>query len=150
MTMMMTSSISEESSHVFPRFTEKAVRDFQTNIQIVIRFRRQAADASSKVLSDVDVPDAIEAWLWCKGNYKNRLSRSVTDENIDELKACIELGFGFDSSPVDGNRHLSDTLPVLGLYCAVNKCYNDAVLLRLQQHFLPFGSPHSSTFTTGN
>ncbi|OMO56701.1 hypothetical protein CCACVL1_26363 [Corchorus capsularis] len=66
-----------------------------------------------------------EAWLKRKGNSKNRRSKSVTDEDLDELKACIELGFGFDSPEVD--QRLSDTLPALGLYYAVNKNYNDTV-----------------------
>ncbi|XP_052196699.1 uncharacterized protein LOC127804030 [Diospyros lotus] len=69
-----------------------------------------------------------EAWLRRKGNHRRRSSRrskSVTDEDLDELKACIELGFGFDSPEVD--PRLSDTLPALGLYYAVNKQYNDTV-----------------------
>ncbi|KAJ8764309.1 hypothetical protein K2173_006049 [Erythroxylum novogranatense] len=66
-----------------------------------------------------------EAWLRRKGNRKNRRSKSVTDDDLDELKACIELGFGFDSPEVD--QRLSDTFPALGLYYAVNKNYNDAV-----------------------
>ncbi|TYI05695.1 hypothetical protein ES332_A10G107000v1 [Gossypium tomentosum] len=66
-----------------------------------------------------------EAWLRRKGNSKKRRSKSVTDENLDELKACIELGFGFDSPEVD--PRLSDTFPALGLYYAVNKSYNDAI-----------------------
>ncbi|XP_042506992.1 uncharacterized protein LOC122083300 [Macadamia integrifolia] len=67
-----------------------------------------------------------EAWLRRKGNYrKTRRSRSVTDEDLDELKACIELGFGFDSPDLDSK--LSDTLPALGLYHAVNKQYSDSI-----------------------
>ncbi|CAN1221279.1 hypothetical protein LINGRAPRIM_LOCUS225, partial [Linum grandiflorum] len=66
-----------------------------------------------------------EAWLRRKKNSKNRRTKSVTDEDVDELKACIELGFGFDSPEVD--QRLSDTLPALGLYHAVNKNYNESV-----------------------
>ncbi|XVE82794.1 hypothetical protein DITRI_Ditri16bG0034200 [Diplodiscus trichospermus] len=66
-----------------------------------------------------------EAWLRRKGNSKNKRSKSVTDEDLDELKACIELGFGFDSPEVD--QRLSDTFPALGLYYAVNKNYIDTV-----------------------
>ncbi|XP_019421664.1 PREDICTED: uncharacterized protein LOC109331550 isoform X2 [Lupinus angustifolius] len=75
-------------------------------------------------------PDANrdEAWLRRKGNWKNRRSKSVTDEDVDELKACIELGFGFESSPeVELDQRLSDTLPALGLYYAVNKSYNESL-----------------------
>ncbi|KAJ4966194.1 hypothetical protein NE237_018043 [Protea cynaroides] len=73
-------------------------------------------------------PDTFrdEAWLKRKGNYRrSRISRSVTDEDLDELKACIELGFVFDSPDLD--RKLSDTLPALGLYHAVNKQYSDSI-----------------------
>lgn len=69
-----------------------------------------------------------EAWTRRKGNYRrNRCrSKSVTDEDLDELKACIELGFGFDSPEVD--QRLSDTLPALDFYHAVvNKQYSDIV-----------------------
>lgn len=51
----------------------------------------------------------------------------MTDEDLDELKACIELGFGFDSPDAEFDPKLSDTLPALGLYYAVNNQYrNDA------------------------
>ncbi|EPS66159.1 hypothetical protein M569_08616, partial [Genlisea aurea] len=65
-----------------------------------------------------------EAWQRLK-NRRHRRSRSVTDEDLEEFKACIELGFGFDSPEMD--PRLSDTLPAYGLYYAVNKQYNDAV-----------------------
>ncbi|KAA8547191.1 hypothetical protein F0562_003600 [Nyssa sinensis] len=75
-------------------------------------------------------PDTFreEAWLRRKGNHdrRKRRSKSVTDEDLDELKACIELGFGFDS-PEMVDQRLSDTLPALGLYHAVNKQYYDSV-----------------------
>ncbi|KAE8703763.1 hypothetical protein F3Y22_tig00110462pilonHSYRG00042 [Hibiscus syriacus] len=99
-------------------------------------------------------PDIIrdEAWLRKKGNRKNRRSKSVTDEDLDELKACIELGFGFDSPEVD--QRLSDTLPALCLYQAVNKNYNDAISKHTtlspsaasdcdSNISFPIGSPHA-------
>ncbi|XP_047311665.1 uncharacterized protein LOC124915061 [Impatiens glandulifera] len=74
-------------------------------------------------------PDVFreEAWRRKKGSQINRIrrSKSVTDEDLDELKGCIELGFGFDSP--DMNERLSDTIPAYGLYYAVNKQYNDTV-----------------------
>uniref|UniRef100_A0A2C9UR87 Uncharacterized protein n=2 Tax=Manihot esculenta TaxID=3983 RepID=A0A2C9UR87_MANES len=95
-----------------------------------------------------------EAWLRRKGNCKNRRSKSVTDEDLDELKACIELGFGFDSPEVD--QRLSDTLPALGLYYAVNKQYYDTVSKSVTANTTsssstasdcetpsPLGSPHT-------
>jgi len=101
-----------------------------------------------------------EAWLRRKGNWKNRRSKSVTDEDVDELKACIELGFGFESSPeVELDHRLSDTLPALGLYYAVNKHYNESLVPKTTPSSSvasdcegtpsPHGSPHSTIFTTG-
>uniref|UniRef100_A0A5B7B4A4 Membrane insertase YidC n=1 Tax=Davidia involucrata TaxID=16924 RepID=A0A5B7B4A4_DAVIN len=83
-----------------------------------------------------------EAWLKRKGNHdrRKRRSKSVTDEDLDELKACIELGFGFDSPEMD--QRLSDTLPALGLYYAVNKQYYDSVS-KPSSSSSPLGSPHT-------
>ncbi|KAL2504899.1 Protein of unknown function (DUF1685) [Abeliophyllum distichum] len=71
-------------------------------------------------------PDSYrdEAWLRRKDRRKRR-SKSVTEEDLDELKACIELGFGFDSPKMD--QRLSDTFPAYGLYYSVNKHYNDTI-----------------------
>lgn len=70
-----------------------------------------------------------EEWMRRKGKHlhrRRRKTKSVTDEDIDELKACIELGFGFDRSPELDDR-LSTTLPALGFYYAVNKQYHDTI-----------------------
>ncbi|XP_015875448.1 uncharacterized protein LOC107412235 [Ziziphus jujuba] len=45
-------------------------------------------------------------------------SDDLTDEDLHELKGCIELGFGFNEE--DGQR-LCSTLPALDLYFAVNR-----------------------------
>ncbi|KAK6923035.1 Protein of unknown function DUF1685 [Dillenia turbinata] len=78
-----------------------------------------------------------EAWQRRKGRHNNLprrgnnqhlvRSKSVTDEDLDDLKACVELGFGFNSPDMDVDRRLSDTLPALELYYAVNKNYYDSV-----------------------
>ena len=74
----------------------------------------------------------------------------MTDEDLDEFKACIELGFGFDSPEVD--QRLSDTLPALGLYYAVSKNYNETVSKSASSPSAasdcdsipsPIGSPHA-------
>ncbi|KAI7746919.1 hypothetical protein M8C21_020648, partial [Ambrosia artemisiifolia] len=71
-------------------------------------------------------PDIVrdEEWLRRKDRNHLRHNQSVTDEDIDELKACMELGFGFNES----NDRLSRTLPALELYYAVNKRYKDTML----------------------
>lgn len=93
-----------------------------------------------------------EAWLKRKGR-RNQRSKSLTDEDLDELKACIELGFGFDSPVLD--PRLSDTFPALGFYFAVNKHYQDTVSKSSSSpasdcdSSSPFDSPHT-IFLPGN
>ncbi|CAN0892819.1 hypothetical protein LINGRAHAP2_LOCUS17790 [Linum grandiflorum] len=42
----------------------------------------------------------------------------LTDEDLKELKGCIELGFGFNE---EKGQHLANTFPALDLYFAVNR-----------------------------
>lgn len=74
--------------------------------------------------------DREEAWLRKKGKRPSgRLgrSKSVTDEDLEELKGCIELGFGFEPDSPELDPRLSETIPALGLYCAVNKQYRSGL-----------------------
>ncbi|KAL2906234.1 Protein phosphatase 1 regulatory subunit 42 [Bienertia sinuspersici] len=72
-------------------------------------------------------PDSYRDELWLKRKQQSR-SKSLTDEDFDDLKACFELGFGFDSPDSISNSRLSHTLPALGFYFAVNKSYNETIL----------------------
>ncbi|CAI0556929.1 unnamed protein product [Linum tenue] len=89
-----------------------------------------------KILSWSPETGREEVWRRRKGNHnqksasRSRLGRSVTDEDLDELKACIELGFGFEPDSPDLDPRLSDALPALGFYCAVNRQYNEIILSR--------------------
>ncbi|XP_004231399.1 uncharacterized protein [Solanum lycopersicum] len=49
-----------------------------------------------------------------------RHSMSITNDDVDELGACFELGFGFDSNS-DLDPKLTKAFPALELYHAVNK-----------------------------
>ncbi|KAI3665711.1 hypothetical protein L6452_44341 [Arctium lappa] len=114
-------------------------------------------------------PDILrdEEWLKRKDIHdhrrRRRRNKSVTDEDIDELKACIELGFGFDES----NDRLSSTLPALGLYYTVNKQYHDTISksssmsssssvssysssISESDLFSPSESPHAAVFSRGD
>ncbi|KAF7840836.1 DUF1685 family protein [Senna tora] len=78
-------------------------------------------------------PDTLreDAWQRRKSNHvagglsRHRLSKSLSEDDLEELKACIELGFGFDSPDIDPK--LSDTIPALEFYQAVNKQYNHSL-----------------------
>ncbi|XP_039067319.1 uncharacterized protein LOC120213233 [Hibiscus syriacus] len=65
---------------------------------------------------------------------KNWISdnNSLTGEDLQELKGCIELGFGFNEE--DGQK-LTSTLPALDLYFAVNRQLSPS----------PVSTPHSQS-----
>ncbi|KAI4295657.1 hypothetical protein L6164_035677 [Bauhinia variegata] len=73
-------------------------------------------------------PDILrdEAWQRRKSNHsadrRHRPSKSLSEYDLEELKACVELGFGFDSPEIDPK--LSNTIPALELYREVHKQYN--------------------------
>jgi hypothetical protein len=52
-------------------------------------------------------------------------NRSLTDEDMEELRGCIDLGFGFSNDEKD--MDLCNTLPALELCYAITKRYNDVV-----------------------
>ncbi|XP_055819221.1 uncharacterized protein LOC129887981 [Solanum dulcamara] len=51
---------------------------------------------------------------------RRRSMSGITNDDLDELRACFELGFGFDSDS-DLNPKLTKAFPALELYQAVNK-----------------------------
>ncbi|KAE8720936.1 putative ankyrin repeat-containing protein [Hibiscus syriacus] len=57
----------------------------------------------------------------------------LTDEDLKELKGCIELGFGFNE---EEDQKLCNTLPALDLYFAVNRCLS------------PLPSPQSQSYSS--
>ncbi|CAL4885521.1 unnamed protein product [Urochloa decumbens] len=64
-----------------------------------------------------------------RGGQGLRRARSVTDDDLDELRGCIDLGFGFEPPAAKsgcaacggdaGRSRLLETLPALDLYYAV-------------------------------
>ena len=93
-------------------------------------------------------PDLLreEAWERRKVNkVHHRHSKSLSEDDLQELKACTELGFGFDSPELDPK--LSDTIPALELYHAVNKQYSQNISRSSSSSSLPFegDGPNSGT-----
>ncbi|XP_004294800.1 PREDICTED: uncharacterized protein LOC101292492 [Fragaria vesca subsp. vesca] len=69
-------------------------------------------------------PDILreETWQRQKSNWGTRSlnrSKSISNDDLEELKACIELGFGFDSPEIDPK--LRNALPALESYHALHK-----------------------------
>lgn len=65
----------------------------------------------------------------------------LTDEDLHELKGCIELGFGFNEE--DGQR-LCNTLPALDLYFAVNRRLSPSPVSTPQSRGSSLGARSSS------
>lgn len=70
-------------------------------------------------------PDSLReaSWRRRKRNYNYGLlkrSQSFTNDDVNELEACFELGFGFDDSD-DLDPKLTDAFPALEFYNAVVK-----------------------------
>ncbi|KAL2344746.1 hypothetical protein Fmac_006031 [Flemingia macrophylla] len=105
-------------------------------------------------------PDMLrdEAWQRRKERHVrglHRLSKSLSEDDLAELKACIELGFGFDSPEIDPK--LSSTIPALELYHAVNKCFTNHAFSRsssssslLSDQEIPTASPTTTIFNPGD
>ncbi|KAF5206659.1 putative 1-phosphatidylinositol-4,5-bisphosphate phosphodiesterase epsilon-1, partial [Thalictrum thalictroides] len=85
----------------------------------------------SKQLSMCETPRDI-AWerrrrqiLILQERRKNGIDDSeamgISDEDLHELKGCIDLGFGFNEEYCHG---LTNTLPALDLYFAVNRQFS--------------------------
>ncbi|KAI3445979.1 hypothetical protein Pfo_002644 [Paulownia fortunei] len=72
-------------------------------------------------------PDILrdEAWTNRRRNHRLRRGRSVTDDDLDELRACFDLGFNFDSPDLDPK--LSSTFPALEFYYSVNRQYSNTL-----------------------
>ncbi|KAH6819110.1 1-phosphatidylinositol-4 [Perilla frutescens var. hirtella] len=64
-----------------------------------------------------EVPRNI-AWERRRRQLRRKSDENLTDEDLNELKGCIELGFGFNAE--EGQR-LCTTIPALDLYFAVNR-----------------------------
>ncbi|KAL5768224.1 hypothetical protein ACOSP7_014779 [Xanthoceras sorbifolium] len=96
----------------------------------------------SKQLSMCETPRDI-AWerrrrqILMQERKRNRIQDlDLTDEDLHELKGCIELGFGFNE---EKGQQLCNTLPALDLYFAVNR-----------QVSSPVSTPHSGRASTSS
>ncbi|EOA32541.1 hypothetical protein CARUB_v10015830mg, partial [Capsella rubella] len=70
-----------------------------------------------------------EAWLrMTKRRPSDRLRRTkscITNDDIEELIGCFDIGFGFEPDSSDFSPRLSKTIPALDLYTAVHRQYNN-------------------------
>ncbi|XP_021894251.1 uncharacterized protein LOC110811928 [Carica papaya] len=74
-------------------------------------------------------------------NSNNSESDDLTDEDLHELKGCIELGFGFKE---EEGQQLCNTLPALDLYFAVNRQFSPSPVSTPGSRSSSLGSPRMS------
>lgn len=78
-------------------------------------------------------PDVTREKAWLRKQKRqpsdrhHRSKSCVTNEDIDELKGCFDLGFGFELVSLDFNPSLSKTIPALDLYCTVHRQYSNCL-----------------------
>ncbi|XP_065853515.1 uncharacterized protein [Euphorbia lathyris] len=130
---LLSSSSSSSSS---PFLDESESEDLQRMPLAPPRFKNKKC--LSKQLSMCETRRDI-AWERRRRQILNQERRmnnvvdngdDLTDEDLNELKGCIELGFGFNE---EAGQRLCNTLPALDLYFAVNR----------QISCSPASSPHS-------
>lgn len=93
-----------------------------------------------------------EAWLRKKKKRSVDLiprSKSITNDDLEELRGCIELGFGFEPDSPDLNQRLTDTIPALDLYCAIHRQYSDHLSRTSSFASEPDSSSSSTTIDKG-
>ncbi|EOA25580.1 hypothetical protein CARUB_v10018927mg [Capsella rubella] len=123
---------------------------------VVRRLHAPPSSSTSLLKQHSWSPDLIREEAWSKRqddsrHRHRRRGKSLTDEDLDELKASFELGFGF-GSPKIADPRLSNTLPALELYFAVQKSYNDAVSNKSSSSLSSDGdtSRHNSVYRTSD
>ncbi|XP_065015118.1 uncharacterized protein LOC135680017 [Musa acuminata AAA Group] len=113
----------------------------ETKIEVKWEKRRQKILLRRRIIvgSDGDGGGAKEEEQEREGEEMRPSARttSLTDEDLDELRGSIDLGFGFNEE--EGGHDLCDTLPALNLYFAVNREFSDPPKLQ------PLPSPPDST-----
>ncbi|GFQ01191.1 hypothetical protein PHJA_002263000 [Phtheirospermum japonicum] len=78
-------------------------------------------------------------------NHRLRCGRSITDDDLDELRFCFELGFNFESPDLDPK--LSSTLPALEIYHVVNRKYCDSLS---RSSSMKFSGSDAASFFVGS
>lgn len=96
------------------------------------------------------------AWLKRKKEFRRwqrGRCKSFTDSDLDELRACIELGFGFEFDSADLDPKLSSAFPALDFYCAVNKqfhCRSDSLHRSSSSATVVSSDPDTSPSSAGS
>ncbi|XP_076952186.1 uncharacterized protein LOC143625835 [Bidens hawaiensis] len=151
----MTSSLSSSSST--PYDSENEERQL---IDSVPPFWRNSKKMFSRQLSMLDSEREL---AWERKRHQMRMQErkkeltientdELSDEDLNELKGCIELGFVFNEE--EGGQSLANTLPALDHYSAVNRLASPTMSPRSmsssRSKFAAFGSSSSKSLDEGS
>lgn len=109
---------------------EKACSSSCSEIELLQRLEQVPVPNRKKLSKQISMSERPRNLLWERRRKQQRKKKSsdsndvdnVTDEDLSELKGCIELGFGFNEE--EGSQKLCNTLPALDLYFAVNRQFS--------------------------
>ncbi len=132
-------SRSSSSSLLF--LAEEEEEEMMVNTSSLASERSRVAASRRSVGRSVSDCGETTCWPALLQRTRSR-TRSLTDEDMDELRGCIDLGFGFSNEQED--MELCNTLPALELCYAITRQYNDVVTGRSSS------SPISSSGRSSN
>lgn len=113
-------SRSSSSSLLF--LAEEEEEEMMVNTSSLASERSRVAASRRSVGRSVSDCGETTCWPALLQRTRSR-TRSLTDEDMDELRGCIDLGFGFSNEQED--MELCNTLPALELCYAITRQYND-------------------------
>ncbi|KAL4378424.1 hypothetical protein GQ457_02G034180 [Hibiscus cannabinus] len=118
----ITSSSSSSSSSMSTSSCDSDTEDLRRMplVPLMKKNRRYLSKQLSMVETSRDIAwERRRLQILRQERRKNGISDDgLTDEDLNELKGCIELGFGFNE---EEGQKLTSTLPALDLYFAVNR-----------------------------
>lgn len=109
---------------------EKACTSSWSENELLQRLEQVPVPNRKKLSKQTSMSERPRNLLWERRRKQQRKKKSsdsndvgnVTDDDLSELKGCIELGFGFNEE--EGSQKLCNTLPALDLYFAVNRQFS--------------------------
>ncbi len=117
-------SRSSSSSLLFLPEEEEEEEEMMMSTSSLASGRSRVAASRRSVGRSVSDCGETTCWPALLQRTRSR-TRSLTDEDMDELRGCIDLGFGFSNEQED--MELCNTLPALELCYAITRQYNDVV-----------------------
>lgn len=135
---MMGPSSEPEPSDPASVFPENEECPFFLNDDITRRAMGKRLDEKRKTTGQV----LLEGYVGASEEKELTRTKSLTDDDLDELKGCLDLGFGFSYDEIP---QLCNTLPALELCYSMTQRLLDEQQSRSPEAFRTAGSSSSSS-----